>query len=154
MIKKFEEFNKEKMNEGFLSKIKSALFPSDEDIINKMRDKISDFNYLINQANQGDVESFIEYVDNCEYVLNKIDLLTNHLLKSYNENDKIDEAEEIENFIKYALNSVYNTWPKRFSFTSVPDYFVSQIKKILRLHDKYSKKYGTSSIEVKKFNRT
>jgi hypothetical protein len=135
MITKFNEY----INEGFT---KNLFNSSTEDIIIKANEKISEFGRLCKRASYGDEKSFVVYVYYCKDVIDAVKKL-----------EKKKDKEEINIFIKKALNAIANSWPEEIEFDRGPKTFVNMITDVIVNHEELSAKYNTDKIEVEEFKR-
>jgi len=166
MIKKFDDFIN--LNEGFIKNIKKRFNPTFEESFDKayykVKNKVSNWDNLTRRAETyGDIDSFIEYIDGCEYVLKTVKKMEKKWEKAKDlpyRNHHPDPVEIMESLKKkfddfaiFSIEAVGHSFPKRIKFKTAPEWFVEQLQNIIEIHNKLSEKYGTKKIEVSKFNR-
>ena len=143
MKTKFEDF----VNEGLLKNVKGFFNPSIDDIVSVLLENEKELkNIYKRMMRYKDEDTFCEYLDKCEFILDKLSKLDK---KIKNDEDKI----KIEKVVKDVLNSIRVTFPLSLKAEEAPEWFINQIKNIIDTHEELADKYGVANIKITKFRR-
>jgi len=143
MITKFDNF----INEGLLKDVKRFFNPSIDDIVPVLLEDDKELkNIYKRMMRYKDEDTFCEYIDKCEFILDKLCKLDK---KIKNDEDKI----KIEKVVKDMLNSIRVTFPLSLKAEVAPEWFINQLKNVIDTHEELADKYGVANIKITKFEK-